>query len=93
MHEFQVEGGTAAGMVFSPDEKEVVVELAATEWSHLACFDVTTGNMRWRHETHLARQPAFSADAKAVRYHGVATEFHDRVAWHWLDSATGKLLD
>jgi WD40 repeat protein len=66
VHEFQVEGGTAAGMVFSPDEKEVVVELAATEWSHLACFDVTTGNMRWRYETHLARQPAFSADAKAT---------------------------
>jgi WD40 repeat protein len=90
-NEFRVEGGTAAGMVFAPDGKHLVIEIGATEWSHLACFDVATGKMRWRHETHLARQPAFTADGTAVRYHGVASSSNDPVCWHWVDAVTGKL--
>ena len=93
LNEFRVEGGTATGMVFAPDGKHLVIEIGATEWSHLACFDAATGKMRWRHETHLARQPAFTADGTAVRYHGVASSSNDPVCWHWLDAATGKLLD
>jgi WD40 repeat protein len=89
-HEYAVEGGIIWNMAFSPDGKDLVAEVSNPVPNHVVRFEATTGKVRWTYEAASAKELAFTADGKAVRYWGTDADQKEMYRWRQLDAATGK---
>ena len=77
-------------MAFSPDGKELVAEVSNPVPNRVVRFEAATGTVRWTYETAAAKELAFAADGKAVRYWGTDADHKEMYRWRRLDAATGK---
>jgi WD40 repeat protein len=89
-HECAVGDGIVWSLAFSPDGKDLGAVLSNPVPHQVIRFEAATGKVRWSYETDTAKEPAFTADGKAVMYWGTGAGRSDPHRWRRLDAATGK---
>ena len=92
-HQYEICLSAIWHLAFSPDGKDLVASVHAGSDADVIRFDAATGKERWKFRTHSAHDLFFTTDATAILYFGPERVRDDAYRWHWLDAATGKLLD
>jgi WD40 repeat protein len=91
LHDHPVRGGTIWTLAFSPDGKDLVAEVGGPDPNRIVRFDAGNGLKRWEYRTGRAKELAFTADGKAIRFEGVGARGHDPHRWYLLDATTALL--